>query len=394
MKILFLTTHNLATNPRIVKEIELALANGFSAELVCFEFDNWSKQLNEELKARLSKVKIHTIKAGRKPLLPWMFNVFTEKVYRLLGKVIPLPLAALSQALSRRNKMLVKALINIGRADFVVGHNPGALFPTLVAAKKFNCPMGFDVEDYHAGEGNNTWLQHLTRKFMCKLLPQMSYVSFAAPLIMQQVQHDTGANTENWFTVLNYFPAKEFTEPFTLSDGPLKMVWFSQNINAGRGLELILPFVKQSKDTIELHLAGNLNRGFYEEYLKNIPNIIVHPPMKQKDLHLALGQFDIGLALEPAKDKNNELAISNKILAYLQAGLYVVATNTSGQQSFLHDLPEHGVCFDYKANNVSALLGKIIGEPGAIRKQRANRYKNFQNRNWEAASLPLVNAWK
>ncbi len=68
LKILFLTTHNLATNPRLLKEVELALANGNAVELICFEFNNWSYHLNEELKTRLSNVKIHTINAGRNPI--------------------------------------------------------------------------------------------------------------------------------------------------------------------------------------------------------------------------------------------------------------------------------------------------------------------------------------
>ncbi len=393
MRILFLTTHNLATNPRLVKEVELALANGNTVELICFEFNNWSHNLNEELKRRLAQVKIHTINAGRNPMMPWLINVTAEKTNRLLGKIFPLGVIALSQAVSRRSNLLIAALKNIDAADLVIGHNPGALYPAWFAAKKFNCPAGFDVEDYHAGEGNNAYLQNLTRKLICKLLPQMSYVSFAAPLIMQQVRHDTGANAEDWFTVLNYFPAAEFREPFAVNDGPLKMVWFSQNINEGRGLELILPFVKQAKGTIELHLIGNLNNDFYEEYLKNIPNIIIHPPMKQSDLHLGLEKFDIGLALEPAKDTNNELAISNKILAYLQAGLYVVATNTAAQQSFLKDLPAHGACFDYTKNNVASVLKKIIDQINSIREQRNMRYKNFENKNWEIASLKLLNAW-
>ncbi|MBS1756688.1 MAG: hypothetical protein JSU03_05375, partial [Bacteroidetes bacterium] len=54
MRILFISTHNLATNPRLVKEIELALANGFSVEVVCFIFRNWSYAINEQMIERLS----------------------------------------------------------------------------------------------------------------------------------------------------------------------------------------------------------------------------------------------------------------------------------------------------------------------------------------------------
>ncbi|HEV8082397.1 MAG TPA: hypothetical protein VGP55_04305 [Chitinophagaceae bacterium] len=393
MKILFLTTHNLATNPRIVKEIELALSKGHKVELICFEFDNWSSRLNEQLKTRFSNVKTHTINAGRNPLLPWFINVLAEKSNRFFGKIFSLRLAALSQAVSRRSNMLITKIENVDSADFVIGHNPGALFPAYFAAKKFDCPMGFDVEDYHAGEGDNKFLQNLTRQLMLKLLPQMNYVSFASLNIMQHVKQDSNIVTGNWFPVLNYFPAEEFSEPNSPNDGPVKMVWFSQNINAGRGLEFILPAVKRLKNEMELHLIGNLNSDFYEKYLKNISNIIIHPPMKQRDLHLGLEKFDIGLALEPAKDKNNELALSNKILACLQAGLYIVATNTAAQKSFLNELPGHGVCFDIKADNADAIFEKITGEINTIRNKKSMRYKNFETKNWETASIDLLKAW-
>ncbi len=74
----------------------------------------------------------------------------------------------------------------------------------------------------------------------------MDYVSFASPLIMKEVQHDMANVLINHSAILNYFPAGDFIEPVNVAEGRLKLVWFSQNINAGRGLELVLPFIKQS----------------------------------------------------------------------------------------------------------------------------------------------------
>ncbi len=341
----------------------------------------------------MGNVKIISIPAGRSPFISWCWSVVTETVFRLLGKYFSLPVPALSQAVSRRSNLIIKELQKVSKPDWVIGHNPGAMWPAIKAAKKFTCNVGFDVEDYHPGEGNNKYLQKLSKQLMTALLPQMNYVSFAAPLILQQVKRDINIAKANWFTVLNYFPASEFGQPTGGNEGPVKLVWFSQNISAGRGLELILPFVKKATGRLELHLIGNPDPYLFENYFKHISNIIIHAPMNQKDLHHSLGQYDIGLALEPAKDINNGLALSNKLLACLQAGLFVVATNTTAQASFLKEYPAHGLCFDYKTNNAETVFEKIIEEINIIRSQKDIRYKNFENRNWETASEDLLNAW-
>ena len=97
--------------------------------------------------------------------------------------------------------------------------------------------------------------------------------------------------------------------------------------------------------------------------------------------------------MEPAKDENNELAISNKILAYLQAGLFVVATNTKAQESFLGELPNHGICFDYKINDSAIVLNKVISEIETIRFKKNIRFNDFKIHNWEYESLNLINEW-
>jgi hypothetical protein len=393
LKVLFLTTHNLATNPRVLKEIRLALSAGYSVELICFEFDNWSKGLNDKLKIHLENVKIITIPAGRTPFFYWITSVIGESVFRFLGKFISLPIPLLSQAVSRRSNLILMALKKVSQPDWVIGHNPGALGPTLFAAEKFKCYAGFDVEDYHPGEGTDFNLKSLLKQLLVKILPQMDYVSYASPLILEAVKSDLNSDILNSVTLLNYFPAEEFKKPVILNSGPVKLVWFSQNINSGRGLEFILPYLQQELNNVELHLIGNLNPDFYETSLKLIPNIIIHDSMSQKSLHQQLGDFDIGLALDSVQDVNYNLAITNKMLAYLQSGLFVIASNTKAQERYLNELPNHGICFNYKINDLGIVLNKLIAEIDLIRAKREIRYMDFKNRNWENESLSLLKEW-
>ena len=112
-------------------------------------------------------------------------------------------------------------------------------------------------------------------------------------------------------------------------EGPLRLVWFSQNISAGRGLEYILPPLKKFVGTIELHLFGNLDGAFYEAHLKPMKNVFIHEPLPQKKLHNNLSNYDVGLALEIATDRNRDICLTNKLLAYFQAGLFVFASDTA-----------------------------------------------------------------
>ncbi len=397
MKILFLSTHNLATNPRLVKEIKLALQHNYEVEVICYIFRNWSYEMNHNMLQEFQNqgVKFHCIEAGKKNRLQWFIAVSKEKSARLLSKIVTLKNAALANTLSRRNVGLLAAAIKITSADWVIGHNPGALWATLCAGKRLKCKMGFDVEDYHPGEGNDTHLQRLTKKLMQQVLPKMDYVSFAAPLIMEEVKKDLNGNDADWFTVLNYFSANEFATPETLVSGPLKLIWFSQNISIGRGLELILPAVKSNSGKLELHLYGNVNEDFEKKNLDRADNIFLHGAIPQKQLHRELSLYDVGLALEPAGDKNNDLVVSNKLLSYLQAGLYVMASKTNGQQNFLSNFQDDSIVSDIliPGNSIFA-LDQLIVLKEQIRERRALRFLKSKESCWEVESKKLSKTWK
>jgi hypothetical protein len=373
--------------------VRLALQQGHVPEVICFEFENWSKSINERLKEQLEGVHILSVPAGRAPFARWFFSVLTENIYRIASGFTTLNIAALSQAFSRRSDILIAQLEKVPKPDLVIGHNPGAMYPAIHAAEKFGCNVGFDVEDYHPGEGNNLRMQKMVSGLMVKLLPRMNYVSFASSQILKEVNTLIPGTHTNWFALLNYFPASDFVAPSNDNGGKIKLVWFSQNISRDRGLELILPFVKKESQKLELHLFGNLDQTFHEEHLKGVENILVHQPLQQKELHQGLSGFDIGLALEPAKDRNNELAVSNKILAYLQSGLYVLATNTIAQESLLNEFPGHGRCFDYKSNNADLILEKIVAEIDSIRSKKMRRFSDFSKRNWETVATDLAEQW-
>ncbi|MCC7379880.1 MAG: hypothetical protein IT255_11000, partial [Chitinophagaceae bacterium] len=369
MRILFITTLNLATNPRLFKEIKLALDNHFRVEVICFEFENWSYSFNQQLKQQVANAKFNIIPAGRKPFFPWAISVFWEKFYRTIGTFISLPLHLQSMGISRRSSLLVKTLKSInGHFDLVIGHNPGALYPTYYAANKFKAKAAFDVEDYHPGEGGNKKEQALTFNLMKELLPKMYYVSFAAPLIKNKHLQDCGVEGKNWITILNYFPQNDFVlGDKTKENGKLKLVWFSQNIDYKRGLEQIIPVLDKYKEKVQLTLIGNCKEAFASQYLSGRPHINVIHPLEQKELHKSMRNFDIGLAIEPGKDKNNFIALANKLITYFQAGLYILASDTPAHIAFFKEYSLHGKAVSLEMENISSVLDQLLMNMSGIR---------------------------
>jgi hypothetical protein len=266
--ILFITTHNLATNPRIVKEIKLASDLGYKTSLICFEFENWSKRINDQILSELNFNKLITIPAGRNKKFSWIKSVLLEKIFRGINYIFPVPIKFLSYAQSRRSVLLLNAINKIEKVDFVIGHNPGAIYATHIAAKKFDCKSGFDVEDYHPGEGKDIHLQQLTFSLMKKMLPRFNYISFASKSIMNECKNTIGQTAnQSTFVIQNSFSQNEFIEPSIKKNTKLELVWFSQHIDIGRGLEKIIPFINTHNDKFQLTLFGNCNPSFKTNFI-------------------------------------------------------------------------------------------------------------------------------
>lgn len=49
MHILFLTSNNLATNPRLYKELKLAIQEGHQTSLIQYKLGNWSDEKSDEM---------------------------------------------------------------------------------------------------------------------------------------------------------------------------------------------------------------------------------------------------------------------------------------------------------------------------------------------------------
>jgi hypothetical protein len=227
-------------------------------------------------------------------------------------------------------------------------------------------------------------------ELMNKTIHHANYCTFASPLIRDEVFSQISSNIKNPLILYNSFKQKDF-KLFPIKNSKIKLVWYSQNIDFGRGLEFFIPAFKHFCDTLELHLIGNLNKSFYLEYIKN-SDIIVHSPISPNKLNSFLSNFDVGLALDFGKDLNNNLAISNKIISYAQAGLWIFSFKTKAKISFINDFNLHCTFSSLDEEDIICNLNNLISLNFGLSK--INQFKKAKNLSWDNLSIPLIDIWK
>lgn len=278
----------------------------------------------------------------------------------------------------------------------VIAHNPGAFYPAIRFYNKTGIAYQIDVEDYHPGEIPyfNTKHEKRNRIVLIKAaMEKAKHITYAAPLIMKECIKLVGDKTEiisKSFVVNNCFSKDEFKLE-TQSSKRVKLVWFSQNISKGRGLEQLLPVLNEFSEQIELHLIGNLYKDFEDEYIKLYQSFIkTHSPLPQKSLNLKLAEFDIGLALETeSKDYNRQICLTNKIWSYLQSGLFIFATNTPAQKVFLETHKNCGTLISSNQKRIKKDIGEMIANIEGIRSQKASRFNYSRKFSWEKEQQKL-----
>lgn len=412
--IYFITTANLTTNPRLLKEIELAIANGFSPKVICFNLNHWSDKFDKEWVQTHPKIKVTYLSGSRKNIVSWLWSTFLELISKKIYWAFQENIKINAYASNKRSILLKREVDKISKdkfkTKFICAHNLGALYPVSEFARKNSIPFIFDMEDFHPGESvNNDSKNEIKRRIFLlkKLLPQASKVTFSSPLIAKETLCLLGhEKLQQYEVILNCFPNNEFklVNEKSTSIPFVNFVWFSQNISNNRGLELIIPELAKFKENVRLHLIGNLYADFENNWIReNQDFIITYSPLSQVDLNKLICKFDIGLAIEPGKDLNNTLAISNKILAYFQAGLFILASDTEAQLSFIRNHKDHGEIIHIQSskqsnlpiemNSISKIISTIIMNIDSIRATKQIRFENAQKFSWDVESLKILKIW-
>lgn len=388
-----MTSSNLSCNPRCLKEVMLATSLGYKVSLLAFEMNNWSAEEEKKLVQKFPALQAVYIQTGKNDFFYWIMSsmaVAMSKIRRVFSKN---NMEVNSHAFDRRSWLAGKFLQkNKEMPDLVIAHNPPVFYPAYKFAKEKNIPFGIDVEDFHAGETNDTSQQQLVGSIMRTIFAEAAYLSYASPLIKEYSEQLIQRNNGKDIVVNNAFPSEEFHLNTHVDSNKLQLVWFSQHIGPNRGLEKFLPLLDNFANDIELTLIGQLNPLYHDEFLKQRSYIHVLPPAGNVELNNIIGNYDIGLALEdPQSNLNRDICLTNKIFVYRQAGLYILATNTRAQATFIANNKNAGeIILEAGFNDA---LTRLILEKENIRQQKTERYQTAAPLSWDHESKKLEKTW-
>jgi hypothetical protein len=172
---------------------------------------------------------------------------------------------------------------------------------------------------------------------------------------------------------------------------PDSMVWFSQTIGPGRGIEAFLIALNEFTTPVEIHLIGNCSKHFLNHLIEissKTPHKLFHYPLcKHNQLMLLLQKFSIGLVLEQDYPLNRKYTITNKVLTYLQLNMHVLATLTSGNLE-LKDRFEDRITFVdlHNPTDVKAKLSNLL----ASKSINSKKFIFPQEYTWESQEKKLI----
>lgn len=363
--------------------------------VLAFNLHNWTDQPEARLISELKNVDFIYLETTKKDFLNWAFSSVLEKLAGKFSKLFPKSVYWASVAVSKRSWLILQWLkkSNI-HPDFIIAHNPAAFYPVNWFATEKNIPYAIDIEDYHPGEVQDEGIKKSLELLMQHCIVSSAYTSYAAPLIKLYTENNLVQNTGASIVINNLFSKDEFVAPVDKGSSKLQLVWFSQYVDKGRGLEKLLPILDDFKNEIELTLIGNLRTDLFEQELKHRNYIICKDSLAHEVLQKELSNYDIGLAIEdPNADSNRNICLTNKIWSYFQSGLYIVATNTDAQNIFIDQHPSHGVLCSFNAEKLKLVFVEILKNKLQLKSSRLQRYQNAASFNWEFESMGLVKQW-
>jgi glycosyltransferase involved in cell wall biosynthesis len=346
------TTGQPSTNPRLLKEADALVEAGHRVHVVCAHWAAWADESDQVL---LASRRFSCTYVGGRPgsAKHWSTRV-RRRAARLAASIAPVHFVA-QRAVCRVSADLAHAASGV-HADLFIAHNIGALPAAHAAARRQGSRLGFDAEDFHSGMWPAAAApapeQALVQRIEQRLLPLCDYVTASSPLIAAAYARTYGIPLPA--TVLNVFPlAWRPKQPVTrVCDQRLHLYWFSQTIGRDRGLEDVVSAMGQVGREAVLHVQGVWQDG-YEHVLRRLAlacrvppeNVVWHRPGAPHELIAAAAGFDVGLAVEPARDANNDMALSNKLFTYVLAGNAVVATATSAQRALFQNVAGAGALY-------------------------------------------------
>jgi glycosyltransferase involved in cell wall biosynthesis len=399
----------LSTGPRVEKEADALGAAGYRVAVVVAHWaegqPEWDARIAAGRPWRL--LPVEWLARTRKTSLGGIGSVALHRAARR-ACLIGLPAQPLLASLASSDRAAPLALQTLRvPARLYIAHNLAALPAALLAARVRRAAHAFDAEDDHLGELSAAQQQggegRIVQAIMEAGLRSAAFVTAASDGIARAiaVRHSIGLPT----TVLNAFPVslrdRLDGQRRDRRGAGLSVVWYSQTVGLDRGLQDVIAALGRVRGETELHVRGTLDPDVEFALLALARNagvdhrLFFHPQVHPDELLSRVAEHDVGLALEQDVSDNRLIAVTNKLLFYMLAGVAIVATGTPGQRGIAEQAG--GALELYSRGDVAALsaqLQRFVDDPAHLaackRRSLALAQTRFNAERELQKLLPLV----
>ena len=382
---------NLASNPRVVKEADALHEAGYDVAAVVCDYTEALRPFDDEI----AKTVPWKVRRVARPAGERQVGMAAGGIARLLAGRVPVALAA--RAYGGPTAALRQAAGETP-ADLYIGHYVAGLAAAGAAARRRGAMLGFDAEDFHAGEGT-AFQMSMVRAIEGAFLPACRHVTAAAPLIGRAYGEQYGIAPA---TVLNVFPLAmaPVAPQAPIDPAVFRAYWFSQTIGLDRGLQSFIQAMARTAARVTLDIRGGNRWGHGERLLDlarelGVADRVTLLPMAPPRQMVALAAgYDIGLSLETDISENRRLCLTNKIFTYLLAGTPVLMSDTPAQRDLAPDLgaaARLAALADPQA--MAATLDRLAGTPSVRDEARACAWRLGRERyNWDIEKNVLLDS--
>lgn len=407
--ICIVTSGCLATGPRVEKEADALGAAGYRVAVVVTHWLDSQPEWDARIAAgrRWTLFPLEWLPRKRKTSLGGIASIALHRAARRAASSgLSVRLLQACLASSDRAAPLALHALRVP-AHLYIAHNLGALPAAMLAARLRGARHAFDVEDDHLGELNAAQQRggegRVVRVIMDAGLRSAAFVTAASDGIARAVaaRHDIELPT----TVLNAFPVslrdRLDGQRLDRRGAGLSLVWYSQTVGLDRGLQDVIEALGRMRGETQLHVRGTLSPEV-ESVLRALARsagvdhrLFFHPQAHPDELLSRIAEHDVGLALEQDVNDNRLIAVTNKLLFYMLAGLAIVATDTPGQRGIAE---QAGGAFELHGRGdiaaLAAQLQRFVDDPAYLqtckRRSLALAQTRFNAEQEVRKLLPLV----
>lgn len=373
MKISIIVSNSLKKDPRVIKQIKVAVQHGHEVQFVGYRDAFYDKDFLDALGCRYDIVDLGEAYLGK-----------LNSLWKKLKRRMEYP---------KRAQKFIEAFC----PDVIHANDFDMLIPAYRAAKKCKAALVYDSHEVFAeniGIAEHKLIKNgiiFLERRLVKKVDHMICVSNAAADYFQEKYKITRP------TVITNCPMKN-TLPLREKAADAFEVVYQGLMVAGRGYEEFVQAAKHLPGDVRLVLRGygtlepKLRTMIREEGLEEQVRFV--PPVEVSELIRAASSSHVGIVVTRPVNLNFRLSVSNKVFEYAAAGLPVILSDVP-EHRYLNEKYHFGVVID--SVDPQSIAGAVLWlreHPEQYDQMAQNAKKMFDELNWEQESQKLLQIYE